>query len=587
MAEETQRKLAAILAADVVGYSRLMEADEAGTLATMKAHRAELWEPLTKRHSGRVVGTAGDSLLVEFASAVAAVECAVAVQRGMIERNADQPKNRHMQLRIGVNIGEVIVDGDDIYGDGVNLAARLESLCEPSGISLSSNVYEQVQGKLDAHFEDAGQHEVKNIARPVSVWRWSDTDSDELTPTATEPLALPDKPSIAVLPFDNMSGDPEQEYFADGITEDIITALSKFRWFFVSARNSSFTYKGQAVDLKQVGRDLGVRYVLEGSVRKAGSRVRITAQLVEAESGNHIWAERYDRELIDIFDLQDEMQQAIAAAVEPELASAEFDRAARKPPENLDAWDRCQQGLWHLNQRTKKDTDISERLFAEALDLDPSLARAYAGLARSLIHMVAFDWLAERSAPLTRALELSAEGLRRDARDPYIHDARGRALAFSGEIIGAIGEHRVALELNPNSAYSTFALGEMLLVSEQYEAALELFDQALRLSPRDPMRFLFICNRAICLHRMGLMAEAEENYRQSAILRTDLYWPRVFLAAFLIQQNRPEEAQEIIEEILRDFPDLTVDKIRRGFNPVSRSLGEPFLARLAAAGLPE
>ena len=297
MSEGTQRKLAAILAADVAGYSRLMEADEAGTVAAMKAHRAELWGPMTERHGGRLVGTAGDSLLVEFQSAVAAVESAIAVQRGMLERNRDLPDDRQMLLRIGINIGEVIIDGDDIHGDGVNVAARLEALCEPSGVAISGYVHEQVQGKTDVQFINDGSHEVKNIAKPVQVWRWSPVG----TPTAAaeevvshDALPLPDKPSIAVLAFDNMSGDPEQEYFADGIAEDVITALSRIGWFFVIARNSSFAYKGRAVDVKQAARELGVRYVLEGSVRKGGDRLRVTAQFIDATTGNHIWADRFD-----------------------------------------------------------------------------------------------------------------------------------------------------------------------------------------------------------------------------------------------------------------------------------------------------
>ncbi len=303
MSEGTQRRLAAILAADVVGYSRLMEADEVGTLAAMKAHRQELWTPKIQEHDGRVAGTAGDSILVEFGSAVAAVECAVAVQKGMAELNARQPEERRMLLRVGINIGEVVVDGEDIYGDGVNIAARLEALCEPGGVALSGNVREQVQGKLDEQFEDAGEHEVKNITRPIRVWRWSETTPQEMaaTPGTAESLPLPDKPSIAVLPFENMSGDPEQEYFSDGISEDIITELSRFRSLFVIARNSSFTYKGQAIDVQRVGHNLGVRYVLEGSVRKAGNRIRVTVQMIDAPSRKHVWAERYDRDLEDIF----------------------------------------------------------------------------------------------------------------------------------------------------------------------------------------------------------------------------------------------------------------------------------------------
>ncbi|MCZ6591554.1 MAG: adenylate/guanylate cyclase domain-containing protein, partial [Alphaproteobacteria bacterium] len=319
MAEErVQRRLAAILAADVVGYSRLMGEDETGTLNALKMHRAEFVHPTVAEYRGRIVKLMGDGALVEFPSVVDAVECAVVVQRGMEERNAAIPDSRRITYRIGINLGDVIIDGDDIYGDGVNVAARLEGEADPGGICISGDAYRQVLGKIDFAFEDLGERTLKNIAEPVRIYQWSVGKSAAVGKTQpNQNPPLPDKPSIAVLPFENMSGDPEQEYFSDGITEDIITALSKFRWFFVIARNSTFVYKGQAIDIKQVGSELGVRYVLEGSVRKAGNRVRITAQLIEAETGNHLWAERYDRNLEDIFELQDEITDTISAAVEP------------------------------------------------------------------------------------------------------------------------------------------------------------------------------------------------------------------------------------------------------------------------------
>jgi adenylate cyclase len=334
--EGVERKLTTILAADVVGYSRLMGEDEAGTLARLKSLRKELMQPKIAGGRGRVVKLMGDGLLAEFPSVVEAVRCAVDIQQDMAGREADLPDERRLRLRIGVNLGDIIVEGSDIYGDGVNIAARLEGLAEPGGICISGKVYEEVRNKLPTAFEDLGEQEVKNIAEPVRVYRWTDAAVDPM-PGTVGALPLPDKPSIAVLPFTNMSGDPEQEYFSDGITEDIITALSKFRWFFVISRNSTFVYKGQAVDIKQVGRELGVRYVLEGSVRKTANRVRISAQLIEAETGKHVWAERYDRSLEDIFELQDEITSTIAAAVEPELAGSERMRSMRKPTEHLDA----------------------------------------------------------------------------------------------------------------------------------------------------------------------------------------------------------------------------------------------------------
>ena len=320
-----ERRLAAVLSADVVGYSRLMGEDEAGTLAVLKAHRAECVDPEIAAYQGRIVKLMGDGALVEFPSAVAAVECAVAVQRGMAERNAEVPEDRRIAFRIGINLGDVIIDGDDIYGDGVNVAARLQELADPGGVCVSANIHEQVEGKLDVAFDDRGEQTVKNIARPVRVY--GVTDGEAGTPIGQPALPLPDKPSIAVLPFVNMSGDAEQEYFSDGITEDIITELARFRSLFVIARNSSFSFKGQAIEAKEIARRLGVRYLVEGSVRRAGNRVRITAQLIDAAHDTHLWAERYDRELEDIFAVQDEVTQAIVTAIEPELASAERARA--------------------------------------------------------------------------------------------------------------------------------------------------------------------------------------------------------------------------------------------------------------------
>ena len=337
-----ERRLAAILAADIAGYSRLMGVDEEGTLAALKSYRRELVDPKITEHRGRIVKTTGDGMLVEFVSVVDAVRCAVDIQRGMAERNTGVPQENCIQFRVGINVGDIISDNNDIYGDGVNVAARLEALAEPGGIMVSRNVYDQVRDKLSFGFEDMGEQTVKNIARPIGVFHVSLVES--ATPIAVKGAALAAKtevsrPSIAVLPFANMSGDPEQEYFADGISEDLITGLSKLRWFFVIARNSSFIYKGKAVDVKRVARELGVRYVLEGSVRKGGNRVRITAQLIDAATNNHIWADRYDGEMADVFELQDEITKKVVAAIEPKLLEAEAMRSQTRSGEDLAAWD--------------------------------------------------------------------------------------------------------------------------------------------------------------------------------------------------------------------------------------------------------
>ena len=388
-AERVERRLAAILAADMVGYSRLMEADEAETIARQKALRKELIDPKIAEHNGRIVKTTGDGVLVEFASVVDATECAVAIQRAIVEREADVPEERRIQYRVGINLGDIVIDGDDILGDGVNIAARLEGLAEPGGICVSGNVHEQLAGKIVLDFEDLGEQRVKNIKKPVRVYRVRlDGRGADMGPA----LELPDKPSIAVLPFENMSGDPEQEYFSDGIAEDIITGLSRNRGVFVIARNSTFTYKGAAVDARQVARELGVRYVLEGSVRKAGSRVRITAQLVDAATGNHVWAERYDRELEDIFAVQDDITQNIVAAIGPELVSAEIQRARRKDPKRLDAWDCTMRATWHFARVTREDMEEARRLALKAIELDPGAAPAFSVLAITHVRGAVNGW---------------------------------------------------------------------------------------------------------------------------------------------------------------------------------------------------
>jgi adenylate cyclase len=381
------RRLAAILAADVAGYSRLIGADESGTLTRLKAIRAELIDPTIAAQNGRLVKTTGDGLLVEFSSVVDALRCATEVQAGMAERNGTVPADKRIQFRIGINMGDIVVEDGDIFGDGVNVAARLEGLAEPGGICVSARVQEDAAGKLELAFEDMGEQALRNIARPVRAYRVA---TGPVSAPAQQPhaLALPDKPSIAVLPFANMSADPDQEFFADGIAEDIITALSRYPFLFVISRNSSFTYKGRAVDVKAVGSELGVRYVLEGSLRKSGNRIRVTAQLVEAETGNHIWAEPYDRDLVDIFTVQDEITEAVTIAVAPAIRDAELRRAARKPTGNLDGWAAYQRGLWHFFKLTPEDNILAQGFFQQAIDVDPTFAGGYRGLAMAYVQAV-------------------------------------------------------------------------------------------------------------------------------------------------------------------------------------------------------
>ena len=483
-----QRRLAAILSADVVGYSRLMGEDEAGTLNALKAHREACIDPAVEAHRGRTVKLMGDGALVEFPSAVDAVQCAAAIQDGIGTRNAEVPADKRVEFRIGVNLGDVIVEGDDIYGDGVNIAARLQELCTPGGVAVSAVVFDQVDGKLDLAFDDLGEKRAKNIAKPLRVYsaKLDGARPVDADPPA-EPLALPDKPSIAVLPFNNLSGDAEQEYLADGITEDVITALAKNRWFFVIDRNSTFTYKGQTPEAKQVARELGVRYVLEGSVRKAGNRVRVAAQLVDATTGTHVWAEHYDREIEDIFELQDDMTHTIVGVVEPELRAVERERAVRKPPERLDAWETYQRGLWNLWTFGDEETAEALRLFQRARELDPSFAAAYAHEGYANYMRVILGYSEAPDENLTAGLEAAKKATSLDDKDAVGYFALGRVLMMMGDHDASIAQLEHSIRLNPSFSQAHHGLGFALALAGRLEEAVEAQEMAMRLSPRDPL----------------------------------------------------------------------------------------------------
>ena len=478
------RRLAAILAADVAGYSRLMGVDEEGTLERLKALRHELLDPKIAEHKGRIVKTTGDGLLVEFASVVDAVRCAVAVQQAMPERNTDVAADNRIELRIGINLGDVIVEGDDLYGDGVNIAARVEALADAGGVFISNTVHDHVRDRLPFVFEDLGEQQVKNIARPVRVYRVSDTGAarQRLTPS----LPLPDKPSIAVLPFENLSGDPEQEYFADGMVEEIITALSRIRWLFVIARNSSFTYKGQVVNVKQVGRELGVRYVLEGSVRKAGGRVRITAQLIDALSGTHLWVDRFDGLLEDIFDLQDKVASRVAGVIEPAVQAAEIARSADRPTTDLTAYELYLRALPNCHSWERERIHTALELLQQAIERDPSFGPALALAARCHHH---FDRLGGAQDPdLHRraAVDYARSAVRAAPDDPTtLGNAAGVLGSFGGDINPAIALADRALALNPSFAGGWRMSGWLRLWAGDLDVAIEHFETAFRLSPRE------------------------------------------------------------------------------------------------------
>jgi adenylate cyclase len=484
--DRVERKLAAILAADVAEYSRLMGADEEGTLARLNDSRSELVDPCIARHRGRIVKTTGDGLLAEFASVVDAVRCAAQVQAGMAQRNAALSPERRIDFRIGINVGDIIDQGGDIFGDGVNIAARLEGLAEPGGICVSERVQEDAAGKTGMAFEDLGEQTLKNIERPVRVYRLRSESAADMRPR----LSIPDKPSIAVLPFQNMSGDPEQDYFADGIVEEIITALSRMRQLFVIARNSSFTYKGRAVDVKQVGRELGVRYVLEGSVRKAGNRVRITGQLIDAGSGVHLWADRFDGQLEDIFELQDQVTASVVSAIAPKLEQAEIERAQRKPTESLDAYDYFLRGMAAWHRWTQEAIDEALPLFYKAIELDPNFAAAYALAAQCYSRRKTAGWVIDRNFEAVEAARLARRGAELANDDAVALCMAGICLAFvAGDVENGNAYIDRSLVLNPNWGYAWFVSGYVKLWLGEHETAIEREVQAMRLSPNDPQIF--------------------------------------------------------------------------------------------------
>jgi TolB-like protein/class 3 adenylate cyclase len=490
MAERVERRLAAILAADVAGYSRLMGADEEGTLAALKAARREVTDPRIGEHHGRIVKTTGDGLLVEFASVVDAVRCAVDIQGGMAERNAGTPAERRIEFRVGINLGDIIVEDQDIFGDGVNVAARLEALAEPGGICISRVVRDQVRDRLDFVFDDMGEQQVKNIARAVRSYRIappkasSASQASDVQAVSAPPPALPDKPSIAVLPFQNMSGDPEQDYFADGMVEEIITALSHIRWLFVIARNSSFTYKGQAVDVKQVGRELGVRYVLEGSVRKGGNRVRITAQLIDALSGAHLWADRFDGSLEDVFELQDKVASSVAGVIEPALQAAETARSAGRPTADLTAYDmylRAYDMLWSSARQIPEALHLME----QAIERDPHYGPALAWAGQCCYRLLLDDRSENPAADRPKGIGFARRALEVAGDDPGILINAAIVLASFGEDIGAMmALADRALALNPNFARGWHISGTLRLYAGEPEIAIEHVEASLRLSPR-------------------------------------------------------------------------------------------------------
>jgi adenylate cyclase len=572
-AQDFKRKLTAVFSADVAGYSRLMGEDEAATVKTLESYKQVMFS-LIRQHRGRVVDSPGDNLLAEFASVVDAVQCGVAVQKELQARNADQPEARRMQFRIGINLGDVIEEGERIYGDGVNIAARLEALADPGGICISKTAFDHIESKLPLGYQFLGQQTVKNIAKPVGAYkvlmepRVIDEEEGVAKPVEPDksPSALPDKPSIAVLPFVNMTGDPEQEYFSDGITEEIITGLSKIPKMHVIARNSTFVYKGKPLKVQQVGQELGVRYVLEGSVRKAGNRIRVTAQLIDVNTGYHLWAERYERELSDIFALQDAITMKILSALQVELTEGEQARLRHEEKRNLEAWGYAVKAVGYLERVTKHDLAKARGLLEQALVLDPEYVSAWTGLSLAHWFDARFGWSDTPEESFRLAYSAAQKALSLDDTDPVVHGLMGCIHLYLREYEQAIREAERAIALGPNHALVHALASHILRFSGDYERAIAMIKKAMRLQPLLPSWYLMeLSMSCYCIGRYEEAKNAAEQFRHLAESRGDqIAWVAyLVLAMNYIRLGREREARLAVLESSRLNPDYSLEVDRR------------------------
>lgn len=577
-----ERRLVAILAADVAGYTALMGADEAGTHARLKTLRTEVIEPVVAGRGGRIVKLTGDGLLVEFQSVVAALECALAWQAAVAEHEAGEAAERRLCFRIGINVGDVIIEEGDIYGDGVNVAARLEALAEPGGICISADAWRQARGRVAAEAEDMGPQALKHVAEPVQVFRIRPPGTSGAP--ADLAAAIATRPAVAVLPFDNMSGDPEQAYFSDGLAEDIITALSHWRSFPVIARNSSFTYKGRAVNVREVGRELGARYVLEGSVRRAGERLRVTAQLIDAETGHHVWAERFDRRLDDVFEVQDEITNRIAATIVPELEHVEQRRSALRRTGDLGAWDFYLRGLETFYDETCASNAKSLEMFRRASELDPGYGDAWAMLGWCHSRAVMFGCVQDPGESLEQGFAAARRAVALDPGSALAHLALGTVHIWAGETELGLEQALVAHDLNPNFAIAGMAAGNRLDLVGRTEEGIALMEQALALNPRDPNRWRYMAYMSRALISRGEYAKAAEWARRSVALRPDHHEALFRCAVALAHVDAVEEARALIERCRQIAPDYLAG--RRDWRPYpDAARNEHLLGALERHGL--
>jgi adenylate cyclase len=573
--ERVERRLAAVLAADVAGYSRLMGRDEERTLANLKSFRKTLVDPAIAAHRGRIVKTTGDGMLVEFASAVDAARCAVEVQRGMAGQNADVPQDLRIEFRIGIHVGDIIIDDNDIFGDGVNIAARLEGIAEPGGVCISDDAHRQIRGKIDIAFDDIGEQTLKNIAEPMRVWhiRLASEAAPAIrsspSPIRVQDLALPDKPSIVVLPFDNMSAEAGQDYLADGIVEAITAALSCIRSFFVIARSSAFTYKGHATNARDIGKELGVAYLLEGSVQKVGNRLRIIVQLIETEGGAHVWSSRFDGAIDEFFDLEDRITEQVAGALQPSIRIAEIEPSRRKRPQDLGSYDYTMRAMPHVWALEKDESAKALELLEKALAIDPEypLALSLAGWCHA--QRSVYNWANDIAESQAMARSLAERAAEMSGDDPVILTVLGAVHTF----VRNHGIARVLLEravtLDPNAAWAWARLGWLENYADQSKKAIENFERALRLSPIDPMNFNNYAGIGSAHEVAQEYDKAAAFYRRALEERPNASWIYRNLAASLSGAGRVEEAKQAFADLMRSYPDLTVSRFKQAmvFSP--------------------
>jgi adenylate cyclase len=586
--EHVERRLAAILAADVVGSCRLIGLDEEGTLARLRALRKSLFDPKIADYRGRIVKNTGDGALVQFASVVNAVRCADEIQRGVAEQNTDVPQDKRIEFRIGIHVGDIVIAEDDIFGDGVNIAVRLEGIAEPGGICISDDAHRQVRGKVESTFEDMGSQDLKNIAEPMRVWRVPNGRAvpalrSPLPLDSAELLALADKPSIAVLPFQNMSGDPDQDYFADGMVDEITTALSRFKSLFVIARNSSFSYKGRAVDIKQIGRELRVRYVLEGSVRKAAGKVRIIGQLIDAATGVHLWADRFEGDLSDIFTLQDRMTESVVSVIEPKVFQTEIDLAARRP-NSFSAYDLCLRAIPHLHSFTRGGSAEALRLVSRALEIDPRYGFAATLAGSCHIQNVTKGWAADPKSEFADGLRLLQLVLSIDGNDHLALSMLGYAAAWSGDFETAREMVDRAIASNPNAAFAWSARGWTYRLAGNPEEAIRSFERAVLLSPFDALLFVTFTEMGVAFIDLGRFDEAIVAAKKALQAKPTHPAACRCLAAALAHLGRDAETKEAVARLLELSPDFRISEWVDRSGPRTHPM---YIDGLRKAGIPE